>query len=421
LLSFILRLIDPFRPTSDKAPEAFRFSPDSRAWAVPMGLGIALLAVTLTLGAVEAEEGYFLSKRFYFAYLVGWVFCVTISLGALFFVMVQHLTNSEWSIVVRRIPEILMMNFPILVIFGLPLIFGLHDLYHWTHEELYEVGGPAYDPILAGKRGYLNTGFFLTRIAAYFVIWTYMSYRLFKMSVSQDVDPRPQGRMVEERKISAWGLLVFALTTGFAGIDLLMTLDPHWFSTMFGVYFFAGTFFAILAAITMMALLIQGGGHLQGVISEEHYHDLGKFMFGFTVFWAYIAFSQYMLIWYGNIPEETVWFRHRVEGGWGYVSVALIFGHFIIPFVVLIFRAVKRNRAMLLAAATWFLVVHFVDLYWIAMPVFDHHFELALIDITAWLGLALLLASFVVVRTKRHAMVPYNDPKFRASLSFENA
>lgn len=391
-----------------------------RAWAAPLGIGAALLVVTIALGISGAEEGHLFSQRFYFAYLIGWIFCVTVSLGGLFFVMIQHLTTAQWSIVVRRIPEVLMMNFPLLIIFGIPVVLGMHDLYHWTHEELYVEGGQHYDEILAGKRGYLNTPFFLIRIAVYFGAWTYLSYRLYKLSLAQDVDPN-HTRMAEERTISAWGLPVFAVTTSFAGIDLLMTLDPHWFSTMFGVYFFAGVFFVILASVALAAVLFQKGGYLSDTINVEHLHDLGKFMFGFTVFWAYIAFSQYMLIWYGNLPEETVWFRHRIEGSWNTVSWALILGHFVIPFFVLMLRATKRNKAMMLLMGLWFLVVHFIDLYWIAMPAYMHHFEPAVIDITAWLGLAFFFAGLIVFRARRHATVPYNDPKFAASLAFENA
>ena len=421
-VEFLFRLIDPLRATSDRAPEQYRFVPEVRSWAIPIGIGLALLVLTVALGMAGAEEGHLFSQRFYFAYLIGWVFCVTISLGGLFFVMLQHLTTAEWSVVVRRIPEILMMNFPVLIIFGLPVVFGMHDLYHWTHADLYEVGGENYDPILAAKQSYLNPPFFIARLAVYFGLWTYLSFRLYKLSISQDVDPQPgEGRMAEERKVSAWGMLVFAFTTGFAGFDILMSVDPHWFSTMFGVYFFAGTFFVILASVTMMALMLQRAGYLNGVITVEHYHDLGKFMFGFTVFWAYIAFSQYMLIWYANLPEETVWFRVRMEGGWGYASLALIFGHFVIPFLVLAFRASKRSKGVMMFMTFWFLLVHFFDLYWLTMPVVNHNFTFELIDITGWLGLVLFFAGLIVLRARRHATVPYNDPKLAASLAFENA
>jgi hypothetical protein len=418
-MSFIERILDPVAPTAEKAPEAYRFTPESRSWAVPVGLGVALLAVTLVL-AMAGDGEHLFSQRFYFAYLTAWVFCLTVSLGGLFFVLVQHLTKAHWSVAVRRLPELLMMNFPILAILGIPVVLGMHDLYHWTHEEIYVVGSPEYDPILAGKRGYLNTGFFIGRLVFYFLMWIYISFRLWKLSLQQDVDPKPN-RGAEERKVSAWGMLVFALTAAFAGIDLLMTLDPHWFSTMFGVYFFSGSFFVVLASITLMALFLQRGGYLQNVITMEHYHDLGKFMFAFTAFWAYIAFSQYMLIWYGNLPEETVWFRHRLEGSWSIASMGLVFGHFLIPFVVLMFRQSKRMKGMLFIMGFWFLLVHFLDLFWLAMPAQSHHFHVELIDITAWLGMVLVFVGLVVLRAARHATVPYNDPNFKASLAFENA
>lgn len=418
-MSLFVRILDPVGRTDDKAPEAYRFKPETRSWAVPIALGVALLVVTLVL-AMGGDGDHLFSQRFYFSYLTAWVFCLTVSLGGMFFVLVQHLTKAKWSIVVRRISELLMMNFPILAILGIPVVLGMHDLYHWTHEELYIEGSNTYDPILAGKRGYLNSGFFIGRLVFYFVMWIYISSRLYRLSIQQDVDPNHL-RGAEERKVSAWGLLVFALTTAFAGIDLVMSLDPHWFSTMFGVYFFSGSFFVVLASITLVALFLQRGGYLKGVITVEHYHDLGKFMFAFTVFWAYIAFSQYMLIWYGNLPEETVWFRHRIEGSWSIASLALLFGHFIIPFFFLMLRAAKRTKGMLYIMGFWFLLVHFLDIFWLSMPAQSHHFHVEMMDLTAWLGMVSLFVGLLVLRAARHATVPYNDPNFKASLAFENA
>jgi len=418
-MNFLLKLLDPMGRTDDKAPEPYRFTPESRSWVVPIGLGIALLVVTLVL-ALNGDGEHLFSKRFYFSYLTAWAFCLSVSLGGMFFVLIQHLTKAYWSVVVRRISEVLMMNFPILAILAIPIILGMHDLYHWTHEGLYVVGGPEYDAVLAGKRAYLNTGFFLARLVFYFAMWIYISTRLYRLSIDQDVDPQP-GRGAAERKTSAWGLVVLSFTTAFAGIDLIMTLDPHWFSTMFGVYFFAGSFFVIHATIVLAALFLQRGGYLRKVITVEHYHDLGKFMFGFTVFWAYIAFSQYMLIWYGNLPEETIWFRERIEGSWVIVSLALLFCHFLIPFMMLMLRSAKRTKGMLYAMGFWFLLVHFMDLFWLSMPALSHHFNVEMIDITAWLGMVSLFVGLIVLRAARHATVPYNDPNFKASLAFENA
>ena len=418
----LIRLfIDPLKRTDLEAHKEFQFTPGIRSWALPIGIGVALLAITLVLGMAGSDDGHLFSKRFYFAYLIGWTFCLTVTLGAMFFVMIQHITQAYWSVTVRRIPEILMMSFPLLLVFGIPLLFGLHDLYHWTHAELLDPASPEYDPIIAGKSAYLNTGFFVIRLVIYFAVWIFTAYRLYSISIRHDIEP-DYANPARLRATSAWGLILFAITTAFAGFDLLMSLDPHWFSTMFGVYFFAGAFFVVLASITMSVLFYHQGGHLHGIITKEHYHDLGKFMFAFTVFWAYIAFSQYMLIWYANLPEETLWFRHRMEGSWGGVALVLLVGHFILPFAIMIIRSVKRMRIMLWIMTFWYLLMHFVDLYWIAMPVLDTHgFHPELIDLTAPLGFVFLFAGVAVYRAGRHSMVPYNDPNFARSVAFVNA
>lgn len=411
-------LLDPFKRTSDSAHEAFRFTPALTTWAVPLGIGAALFLLSFVLA--PGSEGHFFSRRFFFSYLTGFAFCLTITLGAFFFVMVQHATKATWSIVVRRIAEIVMMSFPILAVLFIPILFGMHDLYHWTHTDLYEVGGDHYDAILAGKSAYLNSTFFIIRWVFYFAIWIFFSYKLYSLSLRQDLNP-DVNYSPRLRKIAAWGLPFFVLTIAFSGIDLIMTLDPHWFSTMFGVYIFAGSFFAVNATICLIALIYQRSGYLSGIITKEHYHDLGKFMFAFTVFWAYIAFSQYMLIWYANLPEETIWFRHRMEGSWGTISLVLLLGHFIIPFLILVFRASKRLKPVLWVMVFWFLIMHFIDLYWLVMPVLDvHGFHPQLIDLTAWLGMAFMLFGLGIARAGRHSMVPHNDPRFKNSVAFEN-
>ncbi len=412
-------LLDPFKRTADSAEERFRFTPSLTTWAVPLGIGVSLLLVSFALG-LGGEDGHLFSQRFFFSYVTAYAFCLTITLGALFFVMVQHITQATWSIVVRRIAEIVMMSFPILAILLIPIILGMHDLYHWTHTELYEVGGAEFDPILDGKSAYLNSTFFILRWVFYFAVWIFFSYKLYSLSLKQDLNPN-ENYSKRLKKITAFGLPLFVLTLAFGGIDLIMTLDPHWFSTMFGVYIFAGAFFSINAMITLIALLYHKAGYLKGIITNEHYHDLGKFMFAFTVFWAYIAFSQYMLIWFANLPEETVWFRHRIEGSWGSISLVLLFGHFIIPFLIMIFRASKRFKPVLWVMVFWFLAMHFVDMYWLIMPVIDTHgFHPQLIDFTMWLGMAFMLFGLGIARAGRHSLVPHNDPRFTRSVDFEN-
>jgi hypothetical protein len=406
-------LADPLEATRDSARRVFQFTADRRAWLAPMGIGIALLVISAIGWAANPEQ-------FYFSYLIGWTFCLSLAVGGLFFLFFQHLTRAEWSVVVRRIPEALVWAFPMLFILGIPIAFGMHDLYHWTHEELYIEGTPEYDAILAGKRAYLNTPFWIGRIVFYFAAWTLISYKLYTLSVRQDVNPETD-IPAKQRKVSAWGLPLAAVTTAFASYDLLMSTYPHWFSTIFSIYFFSGSFLGAVCLISVTSMLMQRGGMLKNVVTKEHYHDLGKFTFGFVVFWAYIAFSQYMLIWYAGIPEETVWYKYRLEYGWGYHSAALLLGHFIIPFVLMLPRFVKRSRPILAFWSVWLLIMHWFDMHWIVAPVLHQYGGFHWLDFACWLGLFSLTLGFVMFRLSRHALVPQNDPRLAASLRFQNA
>ncbi len=417
LNSLPLLLGDAYRPTRDGAKEKFQFTGGMAWWAVPLVLGVILLGGTMAGAATNA-------KQFYFSYLVGWSFCLTITLGCLFFVLVQHLTKARWSAVVRRVPEALIWAFPMLAVLGIPVVLGMHDLYHWTHAELFDPASPKYDALVAGKEPYLNTPFFLARVLFYFVAWTFIAYRLYALSLKQDLAPTPD-IPARFRKVSAIGLVLFALTVSFAGFDLIMSVDPHWFSTIFGVYIFAGSFLSALALmILVLSLLQRTGGMLEGVVTVEHFQDLGKFMFGFTVFWAYIAFSQYMLYWYGNIPEETIWYRHRLEHGWEYHSAVLLVMHFIIPFIVLLPRWTKRILPLLTFMAVYMLIMHWFDLHWLIMPVLDlqlnGHAGFHWMDFTAFIGLFALLFGTLMYRLSRHSLVPQNDPYLAESLRFHS-
>jgi hypothetical protein len=412
--SFLTALVDPVQPTAARSESDYAFKGGALGWTtIPFLIGAALLVVSAIGWVVDPEQ-------FYFSYLIGWTFCLTVTLGAMFFVMIQHLTKAYWVVAVRRIPEVLMYAFPVLIVLFIPIFFGMHDLYHWTHEAVFDPASPEYDAILAGKEAYLTTTFYVIRIVLYFFIWTIISYKLYKLSIQQDVDPDPE-IVLKQRRVSAWGMPLFAVTLAFASYDLLMSLDPHWFSTMFGVYFFAGSFLSGLCLITLMTILLQQrGGMLTHTVTKEHYQDLGKLTFGFVVFWAYIAFSQYMLIWYGNIPEETVWFRHRLEHGWQHLSAALLVVHFILPFLILLPRATKRSIPLMSIMTVWLLIMHWLDLYWLSMPVLHEHATFHWLDFTCWLGLFLVLLSAFTWRLSRHPLVPQNDPLLPKSLHFEN-
>ena len=220
---------------------------------------------------------------------------------------------------------------------------------------------------------------------------------------------------------SAPAILIVGVTMTFAAFDWLMSLDPHWYSTIYGVYVFAGGAVSALAALSLLTLALERKGILEGILTVEHRHDIGKLLFGFTVFWAYIAFSQYLIIWYGNIPEETVYFRERWEGPWKVVSLVLVFGHFVVPFVALISRTAKRSRLILGASALLLLVMHYVDIYWLVMPTLGEHGAMpSWIDVCGLLGP--LGAGLLVIahRAAGGPLYPVRDPRLAESLQFLN-
>jgi hypothetical protein len=321
-----------------------------------------VLGVLGMVGALWLKQGA-PTKVFYASYLTAYMFWLSIALGGMFFVVVQYAARAGWSIVVRRLAENAMITLPLMGLLALPfLIWGNHDLYHWTHHHAVEA-----DPILKGKEAYLNLPFWWGRAALYFALWCGLALYFYRNSTRQDETGDPQLTRKLQR-IAPPAILIYGLSQTFAVFDWVMSLDPHWFSTMFGVYYFAGSALAIFAFMTVISYGLRASGALKEVITVEHYHDLAKYLFGFVVFWAYISFSQYMLYWYANIPEETMWFSHRWTGNWKTVSVVLAVGHFVIPFYFLMARAIKRAPALLLIAAIWLLAFHYIDLYWQIMP-----------------------------------------------------
>ncbi len=375
----------------------------------------ALVAVALAGWAGCALAWRADAVRFAASYLVAFAFVMTIAIGALFFVMLSHLTGSAWSVTMRRMAENVMMTLPAGLVLFLPVGLNLSSLYEWARPEAV-----AHDPVLQGKAAFLNPQFFVLRAVLYFTVWSLWAVKLYRNSVAQDAEPSLAKARSSERW-SAPGMLVLTVTAALAGFDWLMSLDPHWYSTMFGVYFYSGAALAFFAALILILLAFRSAGVMRRAVNREHYHDLGKWLFGLTIFWAYIAFSQYMLIWYANLPEETVWFRDRLVGNWRSVSALLVLGHFIVPFLVLISRAAKRSLILLGAAAAWILVMHYTDLYWIAMPVFSKQGAQP-----NWMDLAALAAvagtSGLVFwsRLRRRALAPAGDIRFERSLEFTN-
>lgn len=379
-------------------------------WVPILGLILGLVGIVIWATGFRGD-----SERQMFGYLFAFISVLSLVLGCLFFVMIQHLTRAGWSVVVRRVAELGAATMPLLALLFIPIALFAEKLFPWTH-----------DTELGAKAGYLNMPFFLTRSVGYFVIWIALSWWLFRSSVSQDDGKNP----METKKqwgVSAPGMALFALTLTFASIDWVKSLQPHWYSTMFGVYFFAGCFLSGLAFMTLMILVLQKSGTLAKSVTLEHLHDLGKLMFGFTVFWTYIAFSQFMLYWYANIPEETEFYFHRLDHGWEYVSYAIPLTNFFIPFLFIMSRHMKRKKIVLGVFCVWTLLFHFVDLFWVIMPNYGAHgghelphAAINLHDVAALVGMLSLLVAFVTFLALRQKVAPAGDPRLQESLAFEN-
>ena len=397
----------------DIATETRRLDGVVRPGLVLCGL-LAVVGIAgslLVAGAVEGGTGYLLET-----YLVSFAFFLGISLGALFFVLLQHCTRAGWSVVSRRVAEALAANVWLMAALVVPVVLGMHHLYHWA-----DVAAAAHDPLLAGKTGFLNPTFFVVRLVVYFAVWGLMASFLFRTSVAQDESGDPALTLRMER-LSAPGMVLFALSLNFAAFDLLMSLDPHWFSTIFGVYYFSASVVVFLAVMPKILYALQVRGILKNAITVEHYHDFGKLLFGFIVFWAYIAFSQYMLIWYGNLPEETEWFLKRQTGEWATVSLILIFGHFVLPFLLLVSRFIKRRPVLLAVTGAYVAVMCWIDIYWLVIPEFSPGVaRFGLLDVLCFLGMSGVFSAGLVLRLRKHSVIAEKDPRLEESLVFESA
>lgn len=390
--------------------DAEALDPARRQRLVRAAAALAAVGAALSIAAVITDR-----ERFAFSYLTGFTWVATLAVGGLFFVLLQHLTRAGWSVAARRHMEWVSGILPACAALFVPVALLSHDVYHhWMGPEALE------DELLRKKAGYLNPTFFFVRAAAFLACWSLLSHWFRRTSRAQDAsgDPALTLRM---QSSSAPAMLALGVTLTFAAFDWLMSLDPHWYSTIFGVYVFAGAATSSLAALALVTIALQRAGLLRAVSHVEHRHDIAKLLFGFTVFWAYIAFSQYLLIWYANIPEETIFFRHRWEGSWKAVSLALLVGHFVVPFLALLPRASKRSAPALGAASVLLLVMHYVDLYWLVMPNLDAHgARFSWIDAAGLLGPAGVGALALALRATEGPLYPLRDPRLAEALRVHN-
>ena len=352
------------------------------------------------------------SKRAWAAFIQNHFYFMSLALGGLFFAAIQFLTGAMWSAPVRRVAESFTSYLPVVVIsFAVLAFFGLKDAYIWMDPA--HVQG---NIILEHKAGYLNKSFFIVRNFIAIGLWLFFTWKIVGNSLKQDVDGS-RARTESNRKVAPVFLFLFAITFTMSAFDQLMSLDPEWFSTMFGVYMFAGLFYSVLAATTILTILLKRGGALQGIVNENHLHDLGKFMFAFTAFWAYIGFSQFMLIWYANLPEETGYFMHRLHGGWFWVSIFLMVGKFVVPFVTLLSRENKRNESTLLFAGVFMLIAQWIDNLWVVQPEFFRDGpHVSWIEIGTFIGFAGMFGLCVARFLGQNSVVAIRDPKLAESV-----
>ncbi|MDM8009070.1 MAG: quinol:cytochrome C oxidoreductase [Phycisphaerae bacterium] len=379
---------------------------------------MALVAAGAVLSVATLLTGQG-AVRFGFAWLWAFTFVWGIVLGSLCFVGMQHLTHSIWSVVVRRVAEMLaspmwltgVLFLPVLLLGCLSNRFGL---YPWLDRALVE-----QDHLLHAKRAYLNAPFFAVRAVVFFGLWMAFAAFFVRSSLRTDVGEGVE-RTLAMRKWSVPFMLIFAITATFAGVDWIMSLEPKWFSTIFGVYIFSGIFVAALAAITLLTLWLERSGRFgEGFLTRDHLYNLGALQFAFTCFWAYIAFSQYMLIWYGNMPEESFYLYDRLTGGWLGVSIALAVVRFVVPFLALLSRRAKMNRTMLWWVSIIVLAGQLLDLYWLIMPAADRAAPVLGWQEAGPLLLCCGLLLWCMGRfLKRHPPVAVGDPLLEQSRQF---
>jgi hypothetical protein len=359
--------------------------------------------------------GWFLNPdQFYRSYLVGFLFWNGLALGCMAIAFLHQLSGGAWGTVIRRILESASRTFPVTLVFFLPLLFGIHKLYIWSNPEVVNA-----DKVLLHKAAYLNVPFFMGRAGLYFLIWLTLSYFFNKWSLAQDgagaAGAEPWATRLQ--LLSGPGLLLYGATVTFSSIDWVMSLDPHWFSTIYGILFIGGQGVSALSFVIAVIVLVAARPPMSEVITPKHLRDLGTLLFAFIMLWAYFSFSQFLLMWAGNLPDEIPWYMKRMQGGWMWVGLCLVLFHFALPFLLLLSRDFKRNPRLLAGAAIWIICMRIVDLIWLSAPNFDHGgFHLHWLDLAAPVGLGGMWIAAFFWQLKQRPLLPLHDPHLEEAL-----
>ncbi|MBX7158556.1 MAG: hypothetical protein K1X66_09250 [Verrucomicrobiae bacterium] len=368
-----------------------------------------LLVIFIALFIVGAV---FNLRRFLIAYLFGFLFWSGVSLGCFGVLMLHHLVGGKWGFVIRRFLEAGLTLLPIFAILFLPILLGADHLYVWRNQSVVR-----QDPILRQQSLYLNPIGFDLRALLFFSVWVVMGWLLNKWSLDQDErkDPTPTRRL---RVLSGPGIVLYAITVTFAFVDWVMSLEMHWYSSIFPALVIVGQMLSALTWSIVFILLFRRSFPFLQVLSAKHYHDLGNLLLALVLLWTYLTFSQLLIIYSGNLPHEIAWYRHRSQHGWQWIAGFLAVFHFAIPFFILLFRKAKCYPVSLLVIALGFIPVHAVAVYWYVLPSFyPQQIAWHWFDIVVWLGLGVVWLNFIFLRLRKNVWLPQNDPRFSWNFS----
>jgi hypothetical protein len=366
----------------------------------------ARAAIVGGIAAALSAVGFFVDHdQFYRSYLWSYIYVVALTVGPLAWLMLQYVTGGAWGLVVRRTCEAATRTLPLTLLMFVPVVIGINNLYPWAHKSFMDADGA-----LRHKEAYLNVPFFLVRAAIYFAGWMLLSWWLNRCSAIED----EQGHEAVHGKMSraaAPGILFWGFSVTFMSIDWVMSADPKWFSTMFGLLFIASQGLTSMAFLITLMVALSSRRPMSEVLTPRHLHDLGKFLLALVMVWAYFSFSQFLIIWAGNLPEEIPWYQIRMNNGWGFVGLLLVLGHFALPFALLLSRDLKRNFKFLCAIAVFVLCMRCVDLFWIVMPTFKTQgLRVSWMDLTMPVGLIGLWLAYFLTQLEKRPLMPRNAP-----------
>jgi hypothetical protein len=377
------------------------------------GLGgnrLAASGMALGFAGMLASGWSFGWARFWGNWLLWTLFLLTIGLGCLFIVGLEHVVGAKWSVPVRRVPERLSGLIPLMSPALLLALLSLRQLYPWTHPESLA------NPLIAGKAGWLNMPFFIIRLLICIALWL-VSYRILVTGSYRQDWKRDLRFSVRARRMGPLYMVIFGITISIVAFDWISGLEPTWYSDIFGVYLFAGTFLASLAATSLLLVHQLAQRRLPG-IGPDHVYNLGGFMFAFTVFWGYIAFAQFLLMWYANLPEEVFWYKERLQGLWiPMISVIALF-HFFVPFLALLPRDAKCNLRRLTWVSMLMLTAHWLDLYWMIMPAVGKGPQFGWMELSSALFFVCMVLLWLRRALGRGADMPIGDPYLKEGLEF---